>query len=250
MLIYIALFGGAAFGVLIAYLIIVERELREKNRRLAELESRSGDNVEATGQEQEKEVQPSLPGIDTPPELVELNDENARLLSQVALLKEERDAQQGKIQSLENSQEKLPDMERQLADLKENNARLLGEVTGATRERDEYRERIHELEGLQEKFPEMERQLADLREKNTGLLGEIAELAKDRDKSQARVRELENSQGNFPKLEKQLADMKEENTRLSSQIADLRSMILEKIETHLAGLNGLYQEVERSSSRH
>lgn len=251
MLIYIALFGGAAFGVLIAYLIIVERELGEKSRRLAELQSKSGNGLEtAKREEQEAQDQPSLPGLDTNEKLAGLMDENDRLLSQIADLTEERDSTRERILELQSSQEMLPDMERQLADLKEDNARFLGEVAAVTKERDECRERVHELESLQESFPEMDQQLADLREKNTRLLGEVAELAKERDNAQARVRELEDSKNKFPKLEKELADMREENTRLSSQISDLRSMILEKIESHLAGLNGLYQEVERSSSRH
>jgi len=250
MLIYITLFGGAAFGILIAYLIIIERELREKSRRLTELESKPGSSLEVVEEEQDEQEQPSLPGLDTSQKLAGLKDENDRLLSQVVELRGERDARQERILWLQSSQEMLPEMERQVADLKEDNARLLGEVTGVTKERDEGRERVRKLESLQEKFPEMERQLADLREKNTRLLGEVAEVATERDKSQARVQELENSQDKFPRLEQQLADMKEENTRLSSQIAGLRSMILEKIESHLAGLNGLYQQVERSGNPH
>ena len=55
MLIYITLFGGAAFGILIAYLIIIERELREKSRRLTELESKPGSSLEVVEEEQDEQ---------------------------------------------------------------------------------------------------------------------------------------------------------------------------------------------------
>lgn len=50
----------------------------------------------------------------------------------------------------------------------------------------------------------------------------------------------------IPEVEREIADLREENSRLLAQTAELKSLMFEKIESQLAGLNELHQQVENS----
>ncbi len=145
MVIWVFLFAGAAtVGVLIASLVIAERELKENRRRLEALESKSAAAL-GSGSNDEGEKK-RIPEVER--EMADLREENSRLLAQTAALRGAQDVNQGKIQSLESAQERIPEVEREMADLREENSRLLAQTA--------------ELKSLM--FEKIESQLAGLNE--------------------------------------------------------------------------------------
>ncbi len=244
MLIWGFIFAGVAFGVLIACLIVAERELKEKNVRLQLLESRSdpraGPEADETGDEEKVAVLEQ--------KLDDAKGEKSLLLQQITDLERRCSDGQEKIHSLEEAQKRIPELEGKITGLEEEKSQLMTRLEALDQEQNGRREKVELLQGLEKRIPELERQIAGLEEEKSSLAGEIARLKKEREESQAKVSLLENLQAKLPEMERQIADLNEERVRLQKEIADLKSLILGKLEAPLAGLKELYQHLGSSTT--
>ncbi len=239
MLIWGFIFAGVAFGVLIACLIVAERELKEKNLRLQLLESRSDPPA---GPETDEAGDDERVGL-LEQKLDDVKGEKSLLLRQIADLEKRCSDGQQRIHSLEEARAKIPELEGKITGLEEEKSRLTARLEALDKEQNGRQEKVEFLQGLEKRIAELEKQLAGVDEEKSSLAAEIARLKKEKEESQAKVSLLENLQAKLPEMERQIADLSQERVRLQKEIADLKSLILGKLEAPLAGLKDLYQHL-------
>lgn len=242
MLVTIFVLAGAAFGLLIAALLMAERELREKTRRIEELTSRTepppergpiARELEAEGTPRaERELEQARE------QLLALREENRRLLAQIASLRKEREANLESLRALEDLEEQLPELRRRVSELSD--------------EKERYEEALAALQSQLEAARQSERKRqetalaeARLREENEAYKRQASELKTEMERREAMLAELAAVEA---ELQARLQSLQEENGHLRLQLAEIRTTVVEKLEAQLAALSEIRHQLVNSTA--
>src|SRR5713226_4721792 len=192
-LVWAAIFGGGAFGVVIALLIAAERELR----RFREIEKSAGFRSPViAGPENKGEIRSARDN-----HVADLEAEKSQLLAQIAELKGEHGRR------LESMDDRLPELEKRVAELEGENSQLSAQVIELRKEVEAKEERIEGLDASQQRLYEMEKRVGELEEEKSLLAAEVTELRSDAEIKQERIRWLERVQEGLPEMERRALDL-------------------------------------------
>lgn len=249
MLIWGFVFAGIAFGVLVAFLWITDRELREKNQRLEVIESRlaavSGGSVgspEAPAAGEAERIA-KMEG-----QITELSKDRARLLAEVERLKEKPNLEPQQSPTSLDAEAEVSDLKGKITGLTAENAQLNARIENLQSEQNGREAKVQELEGERLKIADLVKRVAELTAEKSELAQRMAILEKENGDHRQTIQLLQGTREKVSALERQTADLSEEKAKLSMQLSDLRTSMTAKLKAQLEGLQDLYQKVESDKS--
>lgn len=224
--------AGVVIGFLVTMLFASERELKAKNQRLAELESKPSSGTEFN----QAVDQGGNPVPELEREIEDLTEKNDRLQEEILELKQRLEQHKERAEHLVATQERLMQIEMQSADLQRQNNELEDRSGELCVKLQESEEKAQQLEIVRSQLVELQSQHQRAQEENAQLQTEVEAL-------KLKVAENEKKLPEHEEMQKRLAHVEVESRETQSDNEFLRKEVSE-LETGLAASRERIQELE------